>query len=70
MSTAAVKEEVGDGIAGRLGGKLQGVAVAGGKVVVDGEGAEIGIGLGGGDLTREVGNAWIERLGELEITVE
>src|ERR1039458_2843712 len=69
MSAAAAKEEVGDGIGGRLRGKMQGVCEAGGEVALDGKGAEIGGRLGGGELTGELWDAVIELLGELEVTL-
>src|ERR1017187_9421375 len=69
MSAAAAKEEVGDGIGGRLRGELQGVCEAGGEVALDGDGAKIGGRLGSGELTGELWDAAIELLGELEVTL-
>ena len=67
MSAAAVEEKVGDGIGGRLRGKLKGVAVVGGEIALDGQRAAIR-----GDSEPVIcwassGMRGIERLGKLEI---
>ena len=69
VSAAAVEEKVGNRVVGRTRWKLQGVGVAGGEVVFDGESAEIRSRLGAGELAGEIGDARVELLRELEIAL-